>query len=285
MTAVMPFIFEEQLVRSILRNDEPWFVGRDVCHVLDLRNESQAMARLDDDERAEVSITDPSGSKTAIAVSEPGVFRLIFTSRKPEAERFKRWLAHEVLPSLRRTGTYVAPGAMPNPFAVTAEAVPVLSAKLQMIREARHLWGHERARALWQSIGLPLPAAPATGGQHEARRCLWHLLHAPYGPDAAIFTAILEALDGDDDKAAALRRQGIVCNAESGGFIVINRHPAIAAVYQGSEWDCGQWPPVLRRLSGSATSQAMRFGKSVSRGVFIPETELDWRQRDMQGSV
>ncbi len=94
MPEIIPLAFEEHLVRTILRAGEPWFVGKDVCQVLGLSNHNKALGTLDEDERAGVTISDPSGTKRAIAVSESGVYRLVFRSRKPEAERFKRWPAH-----------------------------------------------------------------------------------------------------------------------------------------------------------------------------------------------
>lgn len=112
MTAVQlpTFFFEKSAIRPVWNDGEPWFVGRDVCAALEIKNESEALAKLDDDERlAGVDITDPNGPKrTGIIISEPGVYRLVFSSRKATAEKFKRWLSHEVLPAIRRTGRYEA---------------------------------------------------------------------------------------------------------------------------------------------------------------------------------
>jgi prophage antirepressor-like protein len=105
----VPFLFEGQhLVRAIVDAEgEPWFVGVDVCRILGLANSNHALARLDEDERSTIVIDDGAqGGPARITVSEAGVYRLIFTSRKEAAERFKRWLAHDVLPSIRRTGRY-----------------------------------------------------------------------------------------------------------------------------------------------------------------------------------
>jgi prophage antirepressor-like protein len=84
MNPIQNFAFEEHLVRVVDREGEPWFVGKDVCIALGIRNHKDALGRLDEDERAEVGIADPSGTKHATAVSEPGVYRLTFSSRKPE---------------------------------------------------------------------------------------------------------------------------------------------------------------------------------------------------------
>jgi prophage antirepressor-like protein len=117
MTALIPFAYGDTLIRSVLRDGEPWFVATDVCKALDLENSRQSVSRLDDDEKGVTTVDTLGGRQEVAIVSEPGVYRLVFTSRKAEAERFKRWLAHDVLPQLRRRGAYVAPGAEPAPEA------------------------------------------------------------------------------------------------------------------------------------------------------------------------
>lgn len=94
-------------LRAIIRDDEPWFVGADVCASLDLGNVTNALKRLDDDEVALISIKGfARGNDLVNLVSEPGLYSLIMGSRKPEAKAFKRWVTHEVLPSIRKTGSY-----------------------------------------------------------------------------------------------------------------------------------------------------------------------------------
>jgi prophage antirepressor-like protein len=104
------FTFENHTVRTITKDDgEPWFVAADVCTVLDIKNTSDAVDRLDEDEKGIVSNETPGGMQDLLAVNEFGLYSLIFTSRKPEAKRFKRWITHEVLPAVRKTGRYEAP--------------------------------------------------------------------------------------------------------------------------------------------------------------------------------
>jgi hypothetical protein len=119
-----------------------------------------------------------------VVVSEPGVYRLVFRSRKPEAERFKRWLAHEVLPQLRRTGAYgVAARAKPHPARGLEPAT--YRERLDTVAEARFIGGPEVAREMWIKLGLPsLPAPPPTA-LDEARACLAHLLAIRCCPTAA----------------------------------------------------------------------------------------------------
>lgn len=108
MNAIVPFSFESTSIRTIYRDNLPWLVGADVCRALGLGNPRQALSRLDEDEKGVTNVDTLGGAQNATIINEPGVYRLIFTSRRPEAERFKRWLAHEVLPELRRTGSYQA---------------------------------------------------------------------------------------------------------------------------------------------------------------------------------
>ena len=99
--------------RAMLRDGEPWFVAADVCAALDIQNATQAVARLDDEDRAMFSIA-PQGETNA--VNESGLYSLILGSRKPEAKPFKRWVTSEVLPAIRKTGGYArnTPVALPD---------------------------------------------------------------------------------------------------------------------------------------------------------------------------
>lgn len=91
-------------IRAIVQNGEPWFVAADVCRALEVSNPTVAAGRLDDDERAKFNLG-RQGNTTI--VNEPGLYTLVLGSRKPEAKQFKRWITHEVLPSIRKTGGYI----------------------------------------------------------------------------------------------------------------------------------------------------------------------------------
>ncbi|MGI6634208.1 MAG: phage antirepressor KilAC domain-containing protein [Christensenellales bacterium] len=93
-------------VRSLVLGGEPWFVAADVCRALDIINNRDAMSRLDEDEKG-VALTDtPGGMQEMTVVNEPGLYALVLGSRKPEAKAFKRWITHEVIPSIRKHGFY-----------------------------------------------------------------------------------------------------------------------------------------------------------------------------------
>ncbi|WP_212668433.1 BRO-N domain-containing protein [Belliella buryatensis] len=87
-------------------NNEPWFVAKDVCDALEIKNPSQALNRLDVDERAMFNIGRQGNTNI---VNEYGLYTLILWSKKPEAKVFKRWVTHDVLKSIRKTGAYMTP--------------------------------------------------------------------------------------------------------------------------------------------------------------------------------
>lgn len=109
-TGIRPFDFEGLPVRISDREGEPWFVLADTCRVLEIGNPSDAARRLDDDEKDALDIIDPMGRpQRATVINESGLYSLILTSRKEAAKRFKTWVTKEVLPSIRKTGSYNAP--------------------------------------------------------------------------------------------------------------------------------------------------------------------------------
>lgn len=105
-------IFENEQfgkIRVIEQNGEPWFVAADVCRALDI--DPTATRRLDDDEKDTLRLTQgTSGNPNVTIVNEPGLYSLVLGSRKPEAKAFKRWITHEVIPSIRKTGSYTFDG-------------------------------------------------------------------------------------------------------------------------------------------------------------------------------
>ena len=109
MNELAVFNFEENEVRTQLINEEPWFVAKDVCDVLGLSNSRQALVRLDDDEKADVILNDGSQNRNFSIVNEYGLYNLVLSSRKKEAKKFQRWVTHEVIPAIRKTGAYQMP--------------------------------------------------------------------------------------------------------------------------------------------------------------------------------
>ena len=102
-------------VRALEIDGEPWFIAKDVCDCLDINNPSQALSRLDDDEKNTIILNEgiPGNPNKAI-VNEYGLYSLILSSRKPEAHEFKRWITHDAIPSIRKHGAYATPATIEN---------------------------------------------------------------------------------------------------------------------------------------------------------------------------
>lgn len=182
MSALTTFDFEGDPVRVETDADgETWFNGKDCCRCLAIESHRNAMSRIPEDEKG-VRTTDPlrwrdekgvrsthslGGEQLMIWLREPGLYRLIFESRKAEAERFKRWVFHEVLPAIRKTGAY---GKTALPLGDLAQLARTCDA-------VRRIHGRAAAKALWADMGGPeLPLEPgervipaADAGAHQAR--------------------------------------------------------------------------------------------------------------------
>lgn len=117
-------------LRTLASDDgNPWFVAKDVCDALAI--DKTAASRLDDDERGLRSMQTPGGRQRALFVSEPGLYALVLKSRKPEAKAFKRWVTHEVLPSIRRRGGYMVAPADETPEETMARALLIANDALK----------------------------------------------------------------------------------------------------------------------------------------------------------
>lgn len=98
--------FDNLPVRWVLVDGEPWFIAADVAVILGYRMASDATRRLDEDEKGTHSVRTPGGEQDVIVVNEPGLYSLVLGSKLPDAKRFKRWVTHDVLPSIRKTGGF-----------------------------------------------------------------------------------------------------------------------------------------------------------------------------------
>ena len=119
-------------------NGEPWFVAADVCRVLDIKNPSDTINnRLDSDERGIEIIYTPSGDQEMLVVNESGLYNLLFRSPKPEAKKFRKWVTEEVLPSIRKTGSYSVTKSPIDVIVTDEDPVARLEAAKQLILEER----------------------------------------------------------------------------------------------------------------------------------------------------
>lgn len=137
---ILPQVFDNPefgQLRVIQDEDgEPWFVAKDVCDALGLGRQQDSTRYLDDDEKGECLVNTPSGEQRMVTVSEAGLYSLILRSRKPEAREFKRWVTHDVLPSIRRNGGYMIARADETPEQLLARALKLADATLRE-RDAR----------------------------------------------------------------------------------------------------------------------------------------------------
>ena len=163
-----PFDFEGRQVRIVTdAQGEPWFVAADVLTTISL--DRKALERLDDDEKGVNSIHTPGGVQEMTTVNEPGLYALVLGSRKAEAKRFKRWVTHEVLPAIRKTGSYAVPAiaALPAPtqdrvtsLLLIGEAVAkVPGVKAGIAMAATLTCIHENTGLAIETLRRALPAA------------------------------------------------------------------------------------------------------------------------------
>ena len=128
---IQKFDFKGSSLRTLTDEaGEPWFVAKDVCDILGMSNPSMAVTALDKDEVAQIDPKDYLGSENRSnqavnIVSEPGLYKLIMRSRKPEAHEFQRWVTHEVLPQIRRTGGYIPATDADDDMTILAKAVMI----------------------------------------------------------------------------------------------------------------------------------------------------------------
>lgn len=141
MNEVQLFNFENHEVRSLLLNNEPWFVGKDVAEVLGYAKPLNAIAQhVDKDDSLKQGLTDSLGrQQKTIFVNESGLYALIFGSKLESAQKFKRWVTSEVLPALRKTGQYQVKELSGQELMAKAliEAQNVLAAKDKQIEEMK----------------------------------------------------------------------------------------------------------------------------------------------------
>ena len=123
MNEMQVFNYKSSQVRTVEINNEPWFVLKDVCAVLDLGSAHKVSERLDEDERNQIPLTDSLGRKQETTIiNESGLYNVILRSDKPEAKPFRKWVTSEVLPSIRKTGSYALPKDYPSALRALADA-------------------------------------------------------------------------------------------------------------------------------------------------------------------
>lgn len=126
-TEIQRFDFKGAALRTLTdKAVEPWFVLKDCMSILDLGNPTETVKMFDDDEFSTTEVIDSIGRRQqAYIISEPGLYRLVMRSRKPEAKEFQRWVTHEALPQIRKTGGYIPTTDADDDMTILAKAVMI----------------------------------------------------------------------------------------------------------------------------------------------------------------
>lgn len=124
-------------VRIVPVDGELMFVAKDVCDCLEITKHRDAISRLDSDERGSVKLDTPGGKQDVAAINEYGLYNLVLSSRKPEAKEFKRWITHDVIPSIRKTGSYslAVPKSLPEALRAYANEVELHNATKAIVAQ------------------------------------------------------------------------------------------------------------------------------------------------------
>ncbi|UIF90895.1 Bro-N domain-containing protein [Cupriavidus sp. UYPR2.512] len=113
--SLLSFNFQESnSVRVVIVDGEPWFAATDVCRILGYRDAFNATRLLDEDEKGTHILSTLGGEQVLSIINESGLYALVIRSRKPEARRFRKWVTSEVIPSIRKTGSYTLPSQLPR---------------------------------------------------------------------------------------------------------------------------------------------------------------------------
>jgi prophage antirepressor-like protein len=260
MNDIQVFDFEDNAVRVIDKDGDPWFVAADVARVLEFKDARDACRCLDDDESAPhiMRCRSENGveqNREIKIINESGLYHLVLASRKPEAKKFRKWVTAEVLPSIRKTGSYDLRAG--GDFSALPDRA--MQQWINLIRETRLLYGRAAARELWEKSPLPAVAVPERddlpqnddfdGG--EARKCL-----------EIVKNALPEA-----ERAGAAR---FVYKNGSKWLFVPNSHPFWLGVFKNTPFAGGAYRGALIRAGAVRSQKSVRIGRWSGRGVLIP---------------
>jgi prophage antirepressor-like protein len=187
------FAYGDRMVRTTGTIEAPLFRASDVCACVGVGNVTDACARLDEDEFDSIEVVDSAGKRQeALFVTEAGLYSLVLGSRKPEAKSFKRWVTHEVLPSIRRTGSYSVAGATPTlnaeqlTAAIVSGVVTAMSMQIDTLSRRADFIGPGRAREVKQALlahARALAKNGAVGSERSHRRRVENNLRSLFGFD------------------------------------------------------------------------------------------------------
>lgn len=271
MTDLTNFAFDENLVRVLTREGDPWFVAADVARVLGIGRTEDAVRRLDDDEKGADTIRTPGGNQTVTIINESGLYSLVLTSRKPEAKRFKKWITSEVLPSIRKTGSYSI-AEEEKPQEQEFGSLQEMRLKFDIQKEARILFGPAVARQMWAQMGFPDPLGaagikPPTNGAE----CLKSILEYSLEDGVTVADHIAVAFAANDLLYLPLIQIGIrICVQPEAGIFIATNATYLRPILGGTEWSNGLHSAALRGMPGASVGKTMKFGKHAVYTTFLP---------------
>ena len=272
MKDIQVFDFEDNAVRVVDIDGEPWFVAADVCRVLALTNPSEAVKCLDDDEQSKYCLG--SGGSDRVIINESGLYNLIFRSRKPEAKKFRKWVTAEVLPSIRKTGMYVAPEVDVksadevrgrDDFADLPDRT--FQQWINLVRETRLLFGRDAARRVWNQSPLPSVggADPVGAFTPEQAKGALDLVLRTQTADGVVADLVKER------REKAMKRAGVRFYVQNGVEYLSIATAFFRRACAGTIYDNGGLARALLKIDGAFVLRcSVRFGSSVVRPVAVP---------------
>lgn len=152
-------IFENEQfgsIRTVMINNEPWFVGKDVAEILAYNEPHKAITRhVDEEDRTKHPILSNGGMQESWLINESGLYSLILSSKLPTAKEFKRWVTSEILPAIRKTGTYTVQKSQPNPELAKLRAdAMMLNAKSRIATQMMKLWTAAGVEPQYQALAM-----------------------------------------------------------------------------------------------------------------------------------
>lgn len=213
---IIPFKFDTREVRTLLIDDQPWFVAADVSLALEYRIAGDMTRNLDDDEKGTQIVRTPGGEQEMLVINESGLYSAILRSRKAEAKRFKKWVTAEVLPAIRKHGRYE--DSRNNLGTLIGETIGTN--------------GFNMLGALVKGKVAQLPTAT----QRRATAKIWSQTHAAFGVRSAADIPA-DQLDAARNFIAAYALEGEwLGRAETGSSLSRNDALAVEALVNDAEW-------------------------------------------------
>jgi prophage antirepressor-like protein len=138
---IIPFNYKAKTVRVIQdENGDLWWVAKDVCKILGLEDTHKAVQRLEEDEKGRKIIPTLGGDQEMLVINEPGLYSLMLRSNKPEAKQFKKWVTHDVLPTIRKSGKYEIQGMSELDLIIrSAQALKNIETRVHTLEAKTHL--------------------------------------------------------------------------------------------------------------------------------------------------